>query len=170
MNRIGIEDFIFYPAYPVHSCYLLLSPSGPLAVASFSFDGAHAAGAECLGVVAAEKIKRGRAVGRINSRPDNLRWGLPKRMADTKEDAVGRARTDLAGRLGVPEAEIGEDSVEEADFPNTALGAPLRGEMSGMMIATGWRIRLAARGQTYEYRADRNQLRLYDFRGANYKI
>ena len=91
-------------------------------------------------------------------------------MADSKEEAVGRARTDLAGRLGLPEEEIGEESVEEADFPNTALGAPLAGEMSGMMITSGWRIRLAARGKTYEYRADRRQLRLYDFRGANYKI
>jgi hypothetical protein len=91
-------------------------------------------------------------------------------MAYTKEDAVERARRDLAGRLGVPEAEVGDDSVEEADFPNTALGAQLRGEMSGMMITSGWRIRLAARGKTYEYRADRNQLRLYDFNGANYKI
>jgi len=91
-------------------------------------------------------------------------------MAYTKEEAVERARRDLAGRLGVAEGEVSEDSVEEADFPNTALGAPLRDEMSGMMITSGWRIRLAARGQTYEYRADRRQLRLYDFRGANYKI
>ena len=91
-------------------------------------------------------------------------------MAYTVEEAAGRARTDLAGRLGVPEEEVGEDSVEEADLPNTALGAPLRDEMSGMMITSGWRIRLAARGKTYEYRADRNQLRLYDFKGKNYKI
>lgn len=91
-------------------------------------------------------------------------------MAYTKEEAVARARADLAGRLGVPEAEVGEDSVEEADFPNAALGAPLGGEMSAMMITSGWRIRLAARGRTYEYRADRNQLRLYDFKGSNYKI
>jgi hypothetical protein len=91
-------------------------------------------------------------------------------MAYTKEDAVVRARRDLSERLGVAEGEIGDGSVEEADFPNTALGAPLRGEMSGMMISSGWRIRLAARGRTYEYRADRNQLRLYDFKGANYKI
>lgn len=91
-------------------------------------------------------------------------------MAYTKEEAVEGARRDLAARLGVPEAEVGEGSVEESDFPNTALGAPLRGEMSGMMITTGWRIRLAARGRSYEYRADRNQLRLYDFKGANYKI
>jgi hypothetical protein len=91
-------------------------------------------------------------------------------MAYTKEEAVERARRDLAERLGVPEAEVGGDSVEEADFPNTALGAPLGGEMSGMMITSGWRIRLAARGQTYEYRADRNQLRLCDFKGKNHKI
>ena len=91
-------------------------------------------------------------------------------MAYSKEDAVGRAREDLAARLGVPASEIGEGSVEEADFPNTSLGAPLRGEMSGMMITSGWRIRLAAHGETYEYRADRNQLRLYDFKGKNHKI
>ena len=91
-------------------------------------------------------------------------------MAYSKEGAVGRARKDLAARLGVPEGEVGEGSVEEADFPNTALGAPLRGEMSGMMITPGWRIRLAAGGGTYEYRADRNQLRLYDYKGANHKI
>lgn len=91
-------------------------------------------------------------------------------MADSMEETVGRARRDLAERLGVPEAEIEEASVEEADFPNTALGAPLGGEMSGMMMTSGWRIRLAARGETYEYRADRRQLRLYDFKGKNYQI
>lgn len=91
-------------------------------------------------------------------------------MADSMAEAVGRARRDLAERLGVPEAEVEEASVEEADFPNTALGAPVRNEMSGMMITSGWRISLAARGKTYEYRADRRQLRLYDFKGKNYKI
>jgi hypothetical protein len=91
-------------------------------------------------------------------------------MAYTKEEAVESARRDLAGRLGVAEGDISDDSVEESDFPNTALGAPLDDEMSGMMITSGWRIRLAADGRTYEYRADRNQLRLYDFKGANYKI
>ncbi len=91
-------------------------------------------------------------------------------MAYGKQEAVEAARKDLAGRLGVAEDEVEEASVEEADFPNTALGAPVRGEMSGMMITSGWRIRLAARGETYEYRADRGQLRLYDFKGKNYKI
>lgn len=91
-------------------------------------------------------------------------------MAYSKEDAVARSRKDLAARLGVAESEIREESVEEADFPNTALGAPARGEMSGMMITSGWRIILRAAGKSYEYRADRNQVRLYDFKGANYKL
>jgi hypothetical protein len=91
-------------------------------------------------------------------------------MTYSKDEAVGRARADLAERLGVAEDEVGEAAVEEADFPNTALGAPLHGEMSGMMLTSGWRIRLAARGKTYEYRADRKQLRLYDFKGKNYQI
>lgn len=91
-------------------------------------------------------------------------------MAYSMEEAVEGARKDLAQRLGIPETEVEEASVEEADFPNTALGASLPDEMSGMMIASGWRIRLAARGATYEYRADRRQLRLYDFKGTNYKI
>ncbi|MDT7689857.1 MAG: hypothetical protein QOJ70_975 [Acidobacteriota bacterium] len=91
-------------------------------------------------------------------------------MAYSKEEAVGRASRDLAERLGLPEEEIEEESVEQDDFPNTALGAPTRGEMSGMMMTSGWRIRLGARGHTYEYRADRNQVRLYDFKGTNYKI
>jgi len=91
-------------------------------------------------------------------------------MAYSRDEAVARARADHSGRLGLPEGEVSEESVDEADFPNTALGAPLRDEMSGMMITSGWRIRLAARGRSYEYRADRNQLRLYDYNGKNYKI
>jgi hypothetical protein len=91
-------------------------------------------------------------------------------MAYSERDAVARARKDLAARLGVAEDEIGEESVEETDFPNTALGAPTRDEMSGMMMTSGWRIRLKAAGKSYEYRADRNQVRLYNFKGTNYKI
>ena len=91
-------------------------------------------------------------------------------MAYSRETAVESARADLAARLGKPEGEIAEESVEEADFPNTALGAQTDGEMSGMMITAGWRIRLNADGKSYEYRADRNQIRLYNFNGANHKI
>ncbi|HEX8652148.1 MAG TPA: hypothetical protein VF708_15005 [Pyrinomonadaceae bacterium] len=91
-------------------------------------------------------------------------------MALSKEESVRRARADLAKRLGVSESEIKEDSVEQADFPDLALGAPVEDEMSGQMIASGWRIRLSAAGSPYEYRADKNQLRLYNYKGANYKV
>jgi hypothetical protein len=91
-------------------------------------------------------------------------------MAYSREEAVEAARKDLAGRLGVKESEVAEESVEQADFPDAALGAPLADEMSAMMITPGWRIGLKAAGKSYEYRANRNQLRLYKFKGANYKI
>ena len=83
-----------------------------------------------------------------------------------------RARADLAERLGVSEDDIKEESVEEADFPDMALGAPVKDEMSGQMISSGWRIRLKAgsKGGGYEYRADRNQLRLYNYKGSNHKV
>ena len=89
----------------------------------------------------------------------------------SKEESVKRARADLAKRLGVSEDEITEEAVEEADFPDMALGAPVKGEMSGQMITSGWRIRLkAAKGGSHEYRADQNQLRLYNYKGGNHKI
>lgn len=91
-------------------------------------------------------------------------------MAMGKTDAVERARGDLAKRLGVSENDVEEESVEEADFPDMALGAPVEDEMSGQMISSGWRIRLRAKGDTHEYRADRNQVRLYNFKGANYRL
>ena len=91
-------------------------------------------------------------------------------MALSKEDAVKRARADLAKRLGVSETDIKEETVEQADFPDRALGAPVEDEMSGQMITPGWRIRLKAKDGGYEYRASRNQLRLYNYKGANHKV
>ena len=89
----------------------------------------------------------------------------------SKEENLRRARADLAKRLGVNEDEIKEEAVEEADFPDMALGAPVQGEMSGQMISSGWRIRLSAgSGGSHEYRADQNQLRLYNYKGSNHKI
>jgi hypothetical protein len=92
-------------------------------------------------------------------------------MGASKEEAVKRARADLAKRLGIAESEIKEDAVEQEDFPDMALGAPAKGEMSGQMMTSGWRIRLKANdGNGYEYRANENQLRLYNYKGTNYKI
>ena len=91
-------------------------------------------------------------------------------MALTREEAAARARGDLAARLGVAESEIATESVADADFPDANFGANMAGEMSAQMITPGWRIRLKAGGQTYEYRANRNRLRLFNFKGANYRV
>ena len=91
-------------------------------------------------------------------------------MAFTREEAVARARADLAERLGLKESEIAEQAVEDADFPDANFGASGPDEMSAQMITPGWRIRLGAQGQAYEYRANRNRLRLFNFKGANYRV
>lgn len=91
-------------------------------------------------------------------------------MGFTKNDATEAAKQDLAERLGVDETTIDEVSVIDKDFPDMSLGAPVDGEMSAQMISTGWEIRLEAKGETYEYRADKYQLRLVDFDGQNFVI
>lgn len=91
-------------------------------------------------------------------------------MAVTKDDAVKRARTDLAQRLGVSEHEIEADEIEETDFPDLALGAPVEDEMSGQMLTKGWRIRLRAKGGEHEYRANKDQVRLFNHKGENHRI
>jgi len=91
-------------------------------------------------------------------------------MGFTKEEAIERARQDLAARIATSEAAIREESVEDVDFPDMALGAGAEDEMSGQMITPGWRIRLNADGKIFEYRANRNQLRIFNYHGANYRI
>jgi len=90
--------------------------------------------------------------------------------SQTITETLVRARGDLARRLGVDENEIREGSVEETEFPDAGLGAPLAGEMSAQVITPGWRITLKAKDGTYEYRASGKQLRLYDFGGRNYRV
>lgn len=101
-------------------------------------------------------------------KPLTLISGEP--MDDEMNATVERARADLAARLGISAAEVAAESVERADFPDAALGAPVRGEMSAMMITPGWRIRLRAADRVFEYRAARGQLRLFNFDGANHRI
>ena len=91
-------------------------------------------------------------------------------MSINKDGAVQNARRDLAKRLNIDPADVKERSVEDSDFPDMSLGAAEDGEMSGQMITPGWRIRLEANGQSFEYRADKNQVRLYKFKGKNYRI
>lgn len=91
-------------------------------------------------------------------------------MPISKDGAVENARKDLANRLKIDPADVKQGSVEDSDFPDMSLGAAEDGEMSGQMITSGWRIRLEAEGKTYEYRADKNQVRLYKFKGKNYRV
>jgi len=91
-------------------------------------------------------------------------------MAIDKDSAVENAQKDLARRLNIDASDVKQKSVEDSDFPDMALGAAEDGEMSGQMITRGWRIKLEAQGKTYEYRADKNQVRAYSFKGKNYRI
>jgi hypothetical protein len=91
-------------------------------------------------------------------------------MALSKEQAIQKARQDLAQRLGVGENDIETQAVDEAEFPDMALGASVADEMSGQMITPGWRIKLRANAQTVEYRANQHQVRLYNYKGGNYRI
>ena len=90
-------------------------------------------------------------------------------MSFTKDEATARAKQDLAKRLNVDEGAINA-SVSDKEFPDMALGAAASGEMSGQMISSGWQINLEVDGKPYEYRADKYQLRLVDFKGSNHVI
>lgn len=91
-------------------------------------------------------------------------------MRFTKESAVEHAKRDLAKRLRIDDDNIDEKGVVDKEFADMSLGAPVKDEMAAQMIADGWQIKLAADGKTYEYRGDKYQLRLHNFKGENYVI
>lgn len=91
-------------------------------------------------------------------------------MAAIERNIILKARRDLAHRLSVDENEITEGNIEQTDFPDASLGAPVEDEMSAQMITPGWRIRLTVGGEAYEYRATARQLRLVNFKGRNYRL
>ncbi|MEO6589067.1 MAG: hypothetical protein ABIP06_07045 [Pyrinomonadaceae bacterium] len=91
-------------------------------------------------------------------------------MRFNKESAVERAKKDLADRLDISESKIEVADTTETDFPNMSLGAPEKDEMSAQMISTGWKINLQFGDKNYEYRADKYQLRLFDYKGNNFVI
>ena len=91
-------------------------------------------------------------------------------MAVSKDEAVRRARADLAKRLGVSESEIAEEAIESADFPDMALGAPVEEEMSGQMMTSGWGIKVKSGLSSDAFGAGDDQIRLYNYRGSNHKL
>lgn len=95
---------------------------------------------------------------------------IQKNMSFTRESSVGHAKNDLAKRLKIDIDSVVEKGVVDRDFPDMSLGAPADGEMAAQMIASGWVITLGAKGEDYQYRGDKYQLRLHNFKGENYVI
>jgi hypothetical protein len=91
-------------------------------------------------------------------------------MGFTKELAAEKARNDLAERLNVDPGSVKEVSLTDRDFPDMSLGAATDGEMAAQMISSGWEINLGVNGETYEYRADKYQVRLVGYKGRNYLV
>ena len=91
-------------------------------------------------------------------------------MSFNCDSAVERAKQDLAERLEVAESDVQLVSASDEEFPNSSLGAPVDDEMSAQMISSGWQVTLRAKGKTYDYRADKYQLRLSNYDGKNHVI
>ena len=88
----------------------------------------------------------------------------------TRDTATEKAKEDLANRISTDTGSISVLSVEDKDFPDMSLGAVVDGEMAAQMISSGWQIDLSAKGKSFEYRADKYQVRLRGFNGTNYII
>jgi hypothetical protein len=91
-------------------------------------------------------------------------------MSFTQQTATEKAKIDLAKRLKIEVSKIEVSAVSDVEFPNGSLGSPTSGEMSMQMISSGWKINLKADGSNFEYRADKYQLRLNNFKGKNYLV
>ena len=91
-------------------------------------------------------------------------------MSFNQETATARAKKDLADRMSIGESDVETVSIKEKEFPDMSLGAPIAGEMSAQMIASGWEIILGANKKNCEYRADKYQIRLVDFEGTNHIV
>jgi hypothetical protein len=64
---------------------------------------------------------------------------------------VEQAKSDLAGRLGQPAAEITLVSAEEVTWRDAALGCPQPGMYYAQVLTNGSRIVLTAGGKQYHY-------------------
>jgi hypothetical protein len=90
-----------------------------------------------------------------------------------QKEATRLAIKDLSDRLQVAESDISLAASETAEYSNACLDAARAGEMCAQMMLTGWRLQLRCdkeAAQVYEYRAAKNQLRLFNFNGQNYKV
>ncbi len=70
------------------------------------------------------------------------------------EAAVAAAVAALAEEINLPAGQVEVTSVEAVDWNDTSLGCPQEGYMYAQVITPGYRVLLAAGGQTYEYHTD----------------
>ncbi len=71
------------------------------------------------------------------------------------EKVVSQAVADLAQRLGVSEEDIIVRSVKEVIWPDASLGCPQPDLAYAQVIIPGYRVKLEAQGQAYDYHAER---------------
>lgn len=64
---------------------------------------------------------------------------------------IERAKTELAADAGLSAEAVEVVSVEQVEWSDSSLGCPKSGMMYAQVITPGYRIVLAADGQTYEY-------------------
>ncbi len=71
--------------------------------------------------------------------------------AVVESDAVGKAKADLAARLGVAADSIEVVSVQEVDWPDTSIGCPQPDMVYAQVITNGSGIILSHNGGSYSY-------------------
>ncbi len=70
------------------------------------------------------------------------------------ERVIQLVRQDMAQKMSVALDEISEVSVEAVEWPDASLGCPQPGMMYAQVVTPGFRVKMAAKGQTVEYHTD----------------
>lgn len=70
---------------------------------------------------------------------------------------LDRAIADLAGRLGLPSAQVEVVRIERVAWPDGCLGCAKPGQLCTTVVIPGFRILLRVAGEEYEYRTDEKE-------------
>lgn len=73
------------------------------------------------------------------------------------EALVQLAKEDLSKRLGLSVSQVMVATVEEIDWPSTALGCPEPGKVYAQVITPGYKITLTTASKLYTYHTDRSK-------------
>jgi hypothetical protein len=83
--------------------------------------------------------------------PDRPGAGQEPSVSTAPSGPVEQAKTDLAGRLGVPVEQVSVVSTEEVTWPDSSLGCPQPGMNYAQVLTEGTRTILSAGGRQYSY-------------------